>query len=80
MEEKGFIERKSVPGNARVKQVVLTDKAREYHYNMEQRRQELEEQVTRGLSEEEIEQFRKVVKRMQSNVAEYLEQLKTEKE
>ena len=80
MEEKGFIERKSVPGNARVKQVVLTDKAREYHYNMEQRRQELEEQVTKGLSEEEIEQFRKVVKRMQGNVAEYLEQLKTEKE
>lgn len=80
MEEKGFIERKSVPGNARVKQVVLTDKAREYHYNMEQRRQKLEEQVTKGLSEEEIEQFRRVVKRMQGNVAEYLEQLKTEKE
>ena len=79
-EEEGFIERKSVPGNARVKQVVLTDKAREYHYNMEQRRQKLEEQVTKGLSEEEIEQFRKVVKRMQGNVAEYLEQLKTEKE
>ena len=47
---------------------------------MEQGRQELEEQVTRGLSEEEVEQFRKVVKRMQGNVAEYLEQLKTEKE
>lgn len=73
MEEKGYIERKSVPGNARVKQVVLTEKAREYHRNMEQGRLELEEQVTRGLSEEEIELFRQVVQKMQSNVAEYLE-------
>ncbi len=80
MEEKGFIERKAVPGNARVKQVVLTKKAKEYHCNMEQDRLRAEAQVTKGLSEQELQNFRDIVKKMQHNLLECMEQEDDRKE
>lgn len=73
LEEKGYIERKAVPGNARTKQVVMTEKAREYHLKVEEDRLIMEQQVTKGLSREELETFRRIVKRMQTNLMDYIE-------
>ena len=70
MEEKGIIERKMVPQNARLKQVVLTDEAKKIHNQFEQGRLEMDEKVCKGLSEEEIQQFMRIVKKMQENLSE----------
>lgn len=70
MEEKGFIVRKSVPGDARLKQVFLTDEARTYIHKMEQGRRNMEAKVSRGLTDEEIALFKKVIKKMRDNLSE----------
>lgn len=70
MEEKEFIVRMSVKGDARLKRVCLTDKGREYARKMEQGRDNMEKKVCKGLTEEEITLFFQVIKKMQDNLAE----------
>lgn len=69
MEEKEFIVRMSVKGDARLKRVCLTDKGREYARKMEQGRDNMEKKVCKGLTEEEISLFFQVIKKMQDNLA-----------
>lgn len=70
MEEKNFIIRQPVKGDARLKRVCLTDKGREYSRKMEQGRDEMEKKVCRGLTEEEVKLFFDIIKKMQDNLIE----------
>lgn len=68
MEEKEFIIRQSVKGDARLKRVCLTDKGREYACKMEQGRDNMEKKLCKGLTEEELELFFQIIKKMQDNL------------
>ena len=61
MEEKGYILRRAVEGDARLKKVCLTDKGRTYAYKMEQGREYMEQKVCKGLTVEEISLFFQVI-------------------
>lgn len=68
MEEKGYIIRQAVAGDARLKRVCLTDKGRTYTHKMEQAREEMEQKVCEGLTKEEISLFFRIIKKMQDNL------------
>lgn len=68
MEEKGLIVRQSVEGDARLKKVCLTDKGKEYACKMEQGKIDMEKKVSEGISEDEMNHFLNIVKKMQNNL------------
>lgn len=70
MEEKGFIRRESVPEDARLKKLVLTEKSIEMAEEMERNRDSVEAQISKGFSEEELEQFYSYIERIKHNVSE----------
>lgn len=70
MEKKGFIIRQSVEGDARLKQVTLTDKGRECAKRMEQGRDDMERRICRGLTKEELDSFFQIIKKMKNNLLE----------
>lgn len=69
MEEKGYIMRTAVAGDARLKRVCLTDKGRTYTHKMEQGKEYMEQKVCEGLTKEEIALFFRIVKKMQDNLS-----------
>lgn len=68
MEKNGLITREPVEYDARLKKIVLTEKAliisRQAKYNLSG----LEEQLTKDISAEELETFRSVIRKMQNNL------------
>ena len=72
MEKNGLIRRESVAQDARLKQIVLTQKARDLHRQIEADILAFESNLARGISEEEQEVFLRVAKKMQENLREDL--------
>jgi DNA-binding MarR family transcriptional regulator len=72
MEQKGLIERKNVKGDARLKKIVMTDKARELHMLMKNDVIMLESILRSGLSNEEIETFYNLTKKIKNNLHKYI--------
>lgn len=70
MEEKGYIIRQPVPGDTRLKRVCLTDKARTYIQKIDQGHIQMEEKLCQGLTDEEIQTFLQIVRKMQDNLSE----------
>ncbi|MDE6434708.1 MAG: hypothetical protein K2L07_10840 [Lachnospiraceae bacterium] len=70
LEKNDLIVRKSVKGDARLKQVCLTKKGEQYIEQMRQRRNAMEERVTKGLSQKELDLFFQIVKKMRENLLE----------
>lgn len=68
MEKKGFIQRRTVVQDARLRQIVLTDRAREIADAMEKKRMEIQQQLTRGFSEEEKQQLTGYLYRILDNL------------
>lgn len=66
--ENGFITREPVDYDARLKKLVLTDKAREVFKIMRNDRATLESQMLKGFSDEEKAQLRSFLKRLSSNL------------
>ncbi len=73
MEQKGLITRLNVYGDARLKKIVMTEKAREYFALMREDGIMLEQVLCRGLSENEIETFFALTKKIKANLKEELE-------
>lgn len=69
MEKKGLIERKSVDWDARLKKIVLTDKARLAQGMMREDAQRMEERLLKGFSPEEIETLELYIQRMKDNIS-----------
>lgn len=72
MEKNGLIRRESVAQDARLKRIVLTQKARDLHQQIEADILAFESNLARGISEEEQEVFLRVAKKMQENLREDL--------
>ncbi|MTI60295.1 MAG: MarR family transcriptional regulator [Firmicutes bacterium] len=70
MEQKGLIERCSVPDDARLKKLVLTPRAIDLHYAIKEDIKNLEATLTRGFTQEEIDDFFSYIERMKSNLNE----------
>ena len=68
MEKNGLIRRESVAQDARLKRIVLTQKARDLHRQIEADILAFESNLARGISEEEQEVFLRVAKKMQENL------------
>lgn len=71
MEKKGFIRRESVKQDARLKKVILTEKGIESQESFEDIVEHIEEELSEGISEEELYIFYKVLDQINQNVKKY---------
>lgn len=71
MERKGLIERRSVPHDARLKKLVLTEKARKISELMKEDGAHMEKILTKGFSDDEIEKLYSYIQRMKTNITNY---------
>lgn len=67
LEEKGLVRRESVKGDARLKRLVLTDKAIEIHAIAEEDRAEQEGILRNGISDAELAAFMSVLRKIGQN-------------
>lgn len=70
MEKKGYIERENVPGDARLKKLILTPLGEEMHFKTKQTLDSLELQIRKDLTKEEIETFFNVSDKIRKNLGE----------
>lgn len=68
MEKKNLIIREGVPEDARLKKLVLTEKALKLHEMMERDREETENLITAGLTAAEIDNFFITLAKMRKNL------------
>ena len=68
MEKKGLIERQSVAHDARLKKITLTEKAKDISAIMRHDADEMERQLIKGFSEEEIKTLCTYIERMKANL------------
>lgn len=70
MEKKGYIKRESVEGDARLKKLTLTDKAKDVTYIMKRNVSNIEKKMVKGISKEDLEVFCNVIDKMERNILE----------
>lgn len=70
MEQKGLIERKSVESDARLKKIILTEKAIEIHNKITEEIRIREEKLRRNITNEELETFFNVIEKLCINMEE----------
>ncbi len=68
MEKNDLIKRESVPCDARLKKITLTEKALEVQSVVEKAFSRLDEKMKEGISEEEMEVFFRVLEKINSNL------------
>ena len=68
MEQKGLIERRTVARDARLKKIVLMDKAWKFHNIMREDTEMMERTLTKGFTEEELRTLYSYVQRMKENI------------
>ncbi len=68
MEQKGFIERISVESDARLKKIVLTEKAIEIHKNVIKEINAREKRLKCGISDSDLKTFFSVMERLTANM------------
>lgn len=68
MEKKGFIRRIPVERDARLKKLELTDKGIQREESTIQNINEMESMLREGISEEDLEVFFRVIRKMRSNI------------
>jgi len=68
MEKKGLIERRGVPHDARLKKLILTEKAWEISELMIEDATQMEETLTEGFTQEELDLLISYIGRMKHNI------------
>jgi len=68
MERNGYIIRETVPYDARLKKIVLTEKAINLHDQVMLEIEEFEKRITRNVSEEELEIFIQILNKFKRNL------------
>lgn len=68
MEEKGMIERRAVSGDARLKQILLTEKGIAIQQTSAENFQMLARQMYQGISQQEQDVLREILKKMEKNL------------
>lgn len=74
MEQKGLIARQSVAQDARLKKIVLTDRARPYAQMMREDALQMESLLTKGFTEAEKQILYGYIQRMEANISSDAEQ------
>lgn len=69
MEKNGLIERQPVACDARLKKIVLTDQAKTIQDRVDQQLLEVERELTRGITEDELKTFFDVAGKMLRNIS-----------
>jgi DNA-binding MarR family transcriptional regulator len=67
MERDGLLLRETVPYDARLRKMILTDKALQAKQNTEQVIDSVESQLSKGLTEEEITTFLSILEKISKN-------------
>ncbi len=70
MEKNGLIIRQSVPGDARLKKLVLTDKAIDGHHKIMGKIEIIESNMLEGIPKEKVEIFYEVLENIKQNIYE----------
>lgn len=68
MEKKGFIRRERVKGDGRLKRLVLTDKGEHILALIEEDKTVIEQTLSKGFSQKEIEEFCGYIERIKANL------------
>lgn len=68
MEKKDLIKRVSVESDARLKQIILTDKAIMLHNKIKNEMNKFEQNILRDFSDEEIITFTQLLKKLEKNI------------
>ena len=69
MEKNGLIRREGVANDARLKKLVLTDKAKTFRNKMIQEIEEIEKVIVQGITQEELDVFFSVLEKISKNVS-----------
>lgn len=70
MERHGIITRVSVPGDARLKKIVVSEEVQAKTKEMNKHGKKLEEAITKGLTDEEIKTFIEIAEKIKNNLTE----------
>lgn len=68
MEKKGYLYRESVPKDARLKKLVLTEKGIRTHEQHIKSVRDIDSMMREGISEEEMETFFRLIRKMRENL------------
>ena len=68
MESKSLLCREAVPGDARLKKLVLTPEGKKLQAAIEREQQETERLLRRGVTEEELRVFHQVMEKFKNNI------------
>lgn len=68
MEKNGYLNRVSVPEDGRMKRLVCTEKGWQAYRRMEERLSRFACMLKAGISQEEIQEFRRMLQRMNDNI------------
>lgn len=68
MESNGLIVRENVAGDARLKKIVLTDKAKELNSEIYKEIEKLEAELIQGIDAKDLEIFYKVIDKVKNNL------------
>lgn len=70
LEREGYIQRLSVPNDARLKKIILTDKAREQDQKAKEDIALFDQKLTVGISEAELREFHRILDKIAENIRE----------
>ena len=68
MEKNGLIERQSVTYDARLKKIILTQKAIDIHQQVEDAFSKMEEEISEGISSDELDTFLETIRKINNNI------------
>lgn len=68
MEKKGFIVRQGVEKDGRLKKIILTEKAKCLHTQINSIISEIESKIAENLSDEEVQSFLKTLNKIKNNI------------
>ena len=75
MEQKGYIKRNTVEGDARLRKLTLTEKSKELMEHRRRTGDKAEKTLRAGLTDEEIEEFFRITNKMKENMMSAVEDL-----
>ena len=68
LELKGFITRQAVEHDARLKKIMVTEKAEQYSLRIREQINEFHKELEQGITEEEKEEFSRILDKIQQNL------------
>ena len=80
LEKDGLITKVPVDGDGRKKQIVVTEKGLQFNHEIEAQIMEVEDYITKDISDEELDVVIKVLDKMQKNAKDYKSYIKLKKE